>query len=85
LLKQLFSYLHIDTCFLLDRLARAAGRAAGARRQAAGSQGTVLSVLINADNLTSWLEQLTEQQDLNSKLLVPKVLNTVLFALIHDE
>jgi hypothetical protein len=41
---------------------------------------------MNADNLTGWLEQLQEQQDLNSKLLVPKgVINTVLFALIHDE
>jgi hypothetical protein len=31
------------------------------------------------------LKQLPEQQELNSKLLVPKVLNTVLFALVHDE
>jgi hypothetical protein len=35
--------------------------------------------------LTGWLEQLAEQQELNSKLLVPEVLNTVLFAQIHDD
>ncbi len=43
-MKQFLSHLHIDTYFLLDRLARAAGRAAGAEQQAAGAQGTVLSL-----------------------------------------